>query len=138
LRELILDTDDACAADARRFALECLKEGGFSEMETFDVLLAVNEAVANACRHAYPGRGGRITLRCGLDGTEFVITVSDEGKGFSFDDSMFEMPDPLAAQGRGFFLMSSLMDTVQVHSDGLGTVVTMRRANVDRSMANGH
>lgn len=138
MRELVLVSDQTAAATARRFASESLVGEGLSEGETFDILLALNEAVANACRHAYPTFKGEITIRCGREGDEFVLTVSDDGKGFDFSAEMFEMPEPMSPRGRGFFLMRELMDKVEIHTDGFGTMVTLRRDCNAHASADNH
>jgi anti-sigma regulatory factor (Ser/Thr protein kinase) len=128
VRELVLVIDDECAASARAFVQGWLEEAGTGEDESFDMLLALNEAVGNACRHAFPdGQAGEVTIRCDRNGSELLLTVSDEGEGFDFRPEMFEMPDALSQRGRGFFMMRELTDSVNVNSDRLGTIVTLRR-----------
>lgn len=138
MRELVLVSDQTCAAQARRFASECLAGEGLAEGEIFDILLALNEAVANACRHAYPTFKGEITIRFGRERNEFVLTVSDNGQGFDFTPEMFEMPEPMSPRGRGFFLMQELMDKVEIHTDGFGTMVTLRRNCNAHASADNH
>lgn len=142
MRELVLAADETCAAEARGFATACLAEMGVRETEAFDILLALNEAVVNACRHAYPPRWdrGEIVIRCHSDGQDFHVTVSDRGNGFDFEEEMFEMPDPLSQRGRGFSLMNELMDGVRVTTSDAGTEVSMHRtvplhANGDHHLA---
>jgi anti-sigma regulatory factor (Ser/Thr protein kinase) len=137
MRELTLTSDESCAGMARDFAARCMEDEGISESEAFDMLLALNEAVTNACRHAFAGNsGGEIRVNCGRRGREFTLTVSDSGGGFKFNDDMFEMPDPLSMRGRGFFLMKELMDNVDVRSGGIGTVVSLRRRVGDMHLTN--
>ncbi len=128
MRELILTTDGACASQARDFAAACMQDAGVSDDEAFDMLLALNEAVTNVCRHAFAiPTQGEITVNCGRRGKEFSMRVTDTGKGFPFTEDMFEMPDPLSMRGRGFSMMKELMDFVDVRTGGVGTVISMKR-----------
>lgn len=43
--------------------------------------IVVNELVTNACKHAFPGRGGRIRVSARRDGQQAVIAVVDDGRG---------------------------------------------------------
>lgn len=136
---MILEIDENCAAGARTFVAECLAEFGVPDEPSFDILLALNEAVGNACRHAYAGAsGGTITIRCEVDGEQLMLSVSDRGKGFTFDPDMFEMPDPLSSRGRGFFMMQELMDEVEINTDEVGTSVIMRSTVARIHAGNNH
>jgi len=49
-------------------------------------ILAVNELVVNALRHAFPGgRAGNIRVRASARNSEFCITVADDGIGLPAD-----------------------------------------------------
>lgn len=104
---------------------------GFDEDERHRISMAVREALINALKH---GNGLNAAKKIGLNftllGDRLLVAISDEGKGFSWDD----IPDPLADErllatsGRGIFLMRCFMDDVEF---GLGrkggTVVTMTK-----------
>ena len=80
-----------------------------------DIALAVGEACANVVAHAYPGAGapGPLIVEAYLDGREFVVVVSDEGKGIApRNDS--------AGLGIGLTLISRLTRRLEVGSNGLG------------------
>jgi len=48
--------------------------------------LIINELVSNALKHAFPSRrGGEIHVQMASDGTEFILTVGDNGCGFPED-----------------------------------------------------
>ena len=99
-----------------------------------DVEMALREALANAIVHGNlqdPRKSVYVACRCTTDG-EISITVEDEGQGFDADS----VPDPttpenrLLTQGRGIYLMRSLMDEVDFEQGG--SVVHMRkRATAD-------
>lgn len=127
MREIVLATDGTCAAKARDFASACLDRAGVGGEDAYDILLALNEAVANSCRHAGEHGSVILTVTCDVSGERFTIQIRDNGSGFDFSETMYEMPEPLSQGGRGFFLMRELMDSVDVESDGFGTVVTLGR-----------
>lgn len=93
--------------------------------------VALGEAVANAIRHGSGGQPDR-TVRIFaevLDG-EVRITVEDEGPGFDPE----AVADPTAAErrhepdGRGLFLMRSLMDEVRFAREGSAVTLVLRTA----------
>ena len=62
-----------------------------------------------------------------VDGDGLVLEVADEGNGFDLDDCTVDAssPDNLEREdGRGLFLMRSLMDRVERFNDG-GNVVRL-------------
>jgi serine/threonine-protein kinase RsbW len=99
-----------------------------------DVEMALREALANAIVHGNrqdPCKSVYVACRCTTDG-EISITVQDEGQGFDADS----VPDPrtpenrLLTQGRGIYLMRTLMD--EVRFERRGAVVHMRKASNSR------
>jgi serine/threonine-protein kinase RsbW len=101
--------------------------------------IALREALANAVvhgNHEDPGKQVHVNCRCGTDEVSFVIR--DEGQGYGID----ELPDPTAPEnitsshGRGIYLMKNLMD--EVHFEGGGTVVYMRKSAGENSSHGGN
>lgn len=128
-----LPNDPAQAHEMRAFVNTCLEDSEVAPDVVDEVLMAVGEAVANACRHGrVPSSPGMVELRC--DRTERVIRIriSDDGPGFDVARVLHEgVPDILSQGGRGFFLMRQLMDKVDVRSDRSGTTVILER-NIQR------
>jgi anti-sigma regulatory factor (Ser/Thr protein kinase) len=86
-----------------------------------DIVLAVGEACANAIEHGYAGgdEPGRIELELTVvDGT-VIVGVRDFG-------SWRHVPHGDPDRGRGFQIMQTVADDVEVHSDARSTTVTMR------------
>lgn len=126
LRETTFSSDTSCSVEARAFVGEQLEAAGVDRSQAFELLLALNEAVANACRHGYGGASdGEIRVSAGVMDSNFMMVVSDSGPGFTVTEEMFEMPDPMSSRGRGFFLMRELTDSVEVHSTEAGTTVML-------------
>lgn len=97
---------------------------GMDETRLCDVLLAVNEALANAAEFAYAdGGAGTMDVEAVRDagrGT-ITVTVSDQGH--------WRETNPLNRQrsrGRGIPLMRTLADSVIIDTSGLGTSVCLR------------
>jgi serine phosphatase RsbU (regulator of sigma subunit)/anti-sigma regulatory factor (Ser/Thr protein kinase) len=85
-----------------------------------DIVLACDEACANAIEHAYrrrPFEPIRIDLRD--DDGDLVISVRDAG--------IWREDAVVGDRGRGIAIMRAVMDDVEIRSDGDGTVVTLRR-----------
>jgi serine/threonine-protein kinase RsbW len=102
-----------------------------SDGSELDIETALREALANAIVHGNqldPSKSVYVACRCTTDG-EVSITVQDEGPGFDADS----VADPTTAenrlltQGRGIYLMKTLMD--EVRFEQRGTFVYMRKAS---------
>lgn len=118
-------------ADARTVALlreelsRWLRRGvGMDETRLCDVVLAVNEALANAAEFAYvEGAVGTVDLEAVRDigRRTLTVTISDQGRWCE--------TNPLHRQrsrGRGIPLMRTLADSVIIDTSGLGTSVCLR------------
>lgn len=131
-------------ADARTVALlreqlsRWLRRGvGMDETRLCDVVLAVNEALANAAEFAYvEGAVGTVDLEAVRDVRRrtLTVTISDQGH--------WRETNPLhrqRARGRGIPLMRTLADSVIIDTSGLGTSVCLRfdDAVVDSRLAAG-
>ena len=111
---------------------------GLSDEVTFDVKLAVQEAVVNAAEHGNEyDENKSVCICCEATDEAIKVTVVDEGPGF--DPCC--VPDPtlpeniLRESGRGVFLMRSLCDEV-CYSDK-GTKVTIVKYLGDKGPATG-
>lgn len=124
-----LPNDPARVSDMRSFVAGFLARVEVPEHVSDEILMAVGEVVANACRHGRPARGkGKVGLRCELRDHHLSVTVIDDGAGFDVDRVLHSgMPDVLSQGGRGFFLMRQLMDRVDVASNDRGTTVMLER-----------
>ena len=110
----------AALAGVRSSVRRWLAEVPLSEEAREDVVLACNEACANAVEHAYR-RGPAAPIRVSLvrDATAITVEVVDEG--------VWRTDGEEAERGRGMPLMHMLMDEIDVRPSDEGTVVTMRR-----------
>lgn len=108
----------------RRALREWMALAGVGDADAASVQIAVGEATTNAVEHAYAsGETGlvRLTARLGQDGV-LSVQVIDSGR--------WRQPEPdtvtgCGRRGRGFALMRSTMDEVDVLRGGSGTTVRM-------------
>ena len=106
-------------------------QSGLNDRDTYNIQMAVDEAVTNVIEHAYRGRtDGRIDIYCERHGNDFIVEIQDFGK--PFDAARVPTPrtrGPLARRsvgGLGVFFMRKLMDTVEFNSTpGNGNRVRM-------------
>ena len=97
--------------------------------DNYEIELALREALVNAIVHGNqndPRKRVYVNCRCTSHG-DVSITVEDEGNGFDHGT----VPDPtlpenrLRTNGRGIYLIRTLMDEVDFKQDG--SVVHMRK-----------
>jgi serine phosphatase RsbU (regulator of sigma subunit)/anti-sigma regulatory factor (Ser/Thr protein kinase) len=95
-----------------------LRAHGASEDEAYEILVACQEACANAVEHAYgPGRA-HFEVDAEHRAARIRVTIRDHGR----------WREPRGVhRGRGLALMRSLMDTVDVEHGDSGTVVALGR-----------
>lgn len=99
---------------------------------TNDVLLAVNEALANAAEFAYLGipHAGVMHLRAAyLPPATLAVTVSDEGRWHARDPAVARD----ISRGRGLTLMRALTDRAEVDATPAGTEVRLQWDHIVRS-----
>jgi len=113
---------------AEEMADQAAAQAGFDEDTRGGISMAVREGMINAVLHgnAYdPAK--RVNLTFEHTGSDLIITIADEGKGFVPD----EVPNPLAPEnllkdsGRGIFLMRTFMDEVRFRKLNSGTEITL-------------
>jgi anti-sigma regulatory factor (Ser/Thr protein kinase) len=103
----------------RRSLGRWLDQGGANKTESYEIVLACNEAFANSIEHAYGPGDGWIEMTAALLDDEVSITVLDFGR----------WRDPRGAnRGRGLTLIESVMDSVEIAKDPeTGTRIQMMR-----------
>jgi serine phosphatase RsbU (regulator of sigma subunit)/anti-sigma regulatory factor (Ser/Thr protein kinase) len=128
-RELVLPNETSRLREIRKFVSGFLSDLRTPVNISSEIVIAVNEAAANACKYAKrSGRRSEIRVHCSLQGSEISVVVADDGNGFDptrFDG--WELPDRFASGGRGLFLMRELMDDIAIESSVDGTTVTLSR-----------
>ncbi len=108
--ELRLAAQPSKLAVAREYAQRAAVAFGLDGDRRHDFVFAVNEAVTNAIRHGRPDEHGHIHLSVLIEGDRLMFTVRDYG---TFAASAFDRVTS-SERGRGFALMTRLMDAVQL------------------------
>jgi anti-sigma regulatory factor (Ser/Thr protein kinase) len=115
-----LGTDPAEIAEVRSVVRDLAVRNGFAE-RAGDLVLALDEAIANAQEHGRPP----IEVTAWVDG-RLVVVVADVGGGFDRARVWSTHPPaPLGRRGRGLWIIRQLTDLVSVSTGDDGTRVRM-------------
>jgi anti-sigma regulatory factor (Ser/Thr protein kinase) len=123
---LVEDFDVALITPVRHAVSSGAAGAGLRGQRLEDFVLAVNEIVTNAVRHA----GGGGTLRMWLAGAVLHCEVVDKGAGIPEERLNGEdaLPPSSAVSGRGLWLARHLVDDVVVTTGEAGTIVRLSSA----------
>jgi PAS domain S-box-containing protein len=96
-----------------------LHGAGVAEERVADIVLAVNEAVANSIEHGYQGRKpGKVRVNGENDGARVDLKITDKGKWKP------AATDP-GVRGRGLLLIRAVSDWLELDCTPKGTTVSM-------------
>ncbi len=96
-----------------------LRGAGVAEERVADIVLAVNEAVANSIEHGYQGRKlGKVRINGENDGARVDLKIIDKGKWRP------AAADP-GVRGRGLLLIRAVSDWLELDCTPKGTTVSM-------------
>ncbi|MBI3695546.1 MAG: ATP-binding protein [Acidobacteria bacterium] len=126
--ELKISSDPRWLRTVRAMMQEVSREVGFTERERCDIMIAVDEALANVMKHAYKGDpNGPVSLSCIAEDGRLEIVLCDQGE--ACDPKNLEPPPPeeMRVGGRGIFLMRSTMDEVSFERNGNHNYVRLRK-----------
>lgn len=132
--ELSLGQDTKALASARNFVHRTLAD--LPEPPLSDIVMAVDEAVANALEHAAMPTGTTIELRLYRDADHVRILLSNDGVAFDGDQlPAVDLAHHRAERrtgGLGVFLMQQLMDLVLFRTtrEGRQEVVMVKHLRV--------
>jgi GAF domain-containing protein/anti-sigma regulatory factor (Ser/Thr protein kinase) len=110
----------------RRLLRRWLAVHGAQEEETHDIVVACQEACANAVEHAYGPGHAHFDVTAEHREARIRVTVRDHGRW---------RPPRGSHRGRGLPLMRALMESVDVEHGDKGTVVVLERTLRERSPA---
>ena len=116
----------------RASAAEVGSAFGFSAERIEDLKLAISEAVNNAIDHGNNREASKlVAVVFEIDGDQLEVRISDEGTGvekLDFGHRAIDEANLEAGQLRGFgmYLISELVDDLEVSSSHRGTVLTPR------------
>jgi anti-sigma regulatory factor (Ser/Thr protein kinase) len=113
------------AAVLRETLTTYLTANGIDDAASRMIVLCADEALINAVAHA---AGNPVGVFADLHDDHLTLQVSDGGQGF--DPPQIDRdaePDLMGEHGRGLFLISNLMDDLEILSDEHGTTLQMER-----------
>ncbi len=120
-KDFIFPGDLDTVSSAREAVMDFVREHCFTGTDEFDILVAVQEALANAALHGC-GNDSSKSIHCSvdLDPPEVNVVVRDPGHGFDFklagDPSRLD--GNRSESGRGISLMRGLMTQVTYSRGG--------------------
>lgn len=115
-------TDPSAVTAARRVLQEWLRDGGHND-RVDDILLVATELAANAVRSG----ASSFRLRAWREATGLAIEVADDGPGFeAAPPPLRQTPAVDAENGRGLFLVRTLVDGCTIFTADTGTIVRCR------------
>ena len=114
------------ASEVRRVLRTFLDGRGVDRAVIAQVVLAADEAFANAVTHGHGKRAISVSAR--VSRRQVSVEIRDHGRGFAPRRSR-SRPVPAASRvhGRGVFLIEGLMDEVEIRPGRHGTTVRMVR-----------
>ena len=125
---LVLESSPKQVIKVEGFLQKVNKQIHLDEVKYNKLLVATTEAVNNGIIHGNKRDSKKkVTLTCEVIDAALVVRVRDEGTGVD----PTTIPDPLAEEnllrenGRGVFLMRSLMDSVEFDRNSTGSEVIM-------------
>jgi len=105
---------------------------GISQDNYGKIMVAALEAVNNAITHGNMSNPQKmVEVEIKFENDEIVITVTDEGEGFSPE----KIPDPTMPEnieelsGRGVFLMTKLADSIKFNDRGNSVTMSFKEVN---------
>lgn len=111
----------------REFLRTTLKPFECATPHIGDIVTATHEACKNAVIHN-PKSQEQVDIVCEILDDSIVVEVLDKGPGFDVSRVIPpRMPDPHSPDGRGLFIIYSLMDKVEAESGKEGTRIRMKK-----------
>jgi serine/threonine-protein kinase RsbW len=120
-QEMTIKADLSRLAEVRRFTDHACRAYGFPPEISYQVKLAMSEAVANAIEHGSTTPDDPIRLQVVHEGDALAFYVSDGGT--FIEPSMVYDHDTMDERGRGLGFIELLMDDVAINPSPEGTVI---------------
>jgi anti-sigma regulatory factor (Ser/Thr protein kinase) len=117
--------------EARDFAEAAAREFGLDDDDSYQVKLAMSEAVANAIQHGSASASDPIQLHAVEEAGELALYVTDTGRFVPRVSPRGDFPE----RGRGLEFMSLIMDAVDVRPGPDGTVLRFSKRRSEQRVA---
>jgi serine/threonine-protein kinase RsbW len=120
-REFVFTGNLEALPPARDAIMDFVHEHCGDEQQEIDILVALQEALANAMKHGCENDAGK-SVHCTVDvtPTAFEFVIQDPGSGFD-TASMSDVSEDgtnLTQHGRGIMMIRSLMDEISYRNRG--------------------
>lgn len=131
-REFVLHGNLDALRPGRDAVMDFVRQHCLDERQEIDIMLALQEALANAILHGCHGDSSKL-VHCtvGISPATFEFTIRDPGRGFDSSGSTDSTEEGanLTEHGRGILLMRSLMDEVEYRHNGTELRLVKRRSS---------
>ena len=106
------------------------RKQGYSEERIKQIELAMEEALVNVCRYAYPGACGDVEVLCRKADDKIVVDIIDTGVPFNPES----VPDPELGSssvcsrnlgGLGCFLIRKMVDEIHYRRENNKNILTL-------------
>ena len=135
-KSIVLSNDTQEVPRLNVFVEEVCQTVGFDQDVTMQVKEAVEEAVVNVMKYAYPpGQHGDVTIEASLNDVRVKFTVIDSGKPFDptvqseVDETLSDVQGNIA--GMGIHIMRQNMDSINYERIDNLNVLTLRKKIVN-------
>ena len=131
-KSIVLPNDTQEVPQLNAFVEEVCQTVGFDEIVTMQVKVAVEEAVVNVMKYAYPtGQRGDVTIEAASNDVRLKFTIIDSGKPFD-PTVQAEVDTTLSATernigGLGIHIMRQNMDSINYERMDNLNVLTLRK-----------
>lgn len=131
-KSIVLTNDTQEVPQLNAFVEDICKTVGFDQAVTMQITVAVEEAVVNVMKYAYPpGHHGNVTVEASLNDVRLKFTIIDSGKPFD-PTVQAEVDTTLSAQerrigGLGIHIMRQNMDSINYERMNNLNVLTLRK-----------
>ena len=131
-KSIVLPNDTQEVPQLNAFVEEICQTVGFDEIVTMQVKVAVEEAVVNVMKYAYPtGQRGDVTIEAASNDVRLKFTIIDSGKPFD-PTVQAEVDTTLSATernigGLGIHIMRQNMDSINYERMDNLNVLTLRK-----------
>ena len=129
-QEMTIPADLSRLAEVRRFTDRACRAFGFAPELSYQIKLAMSEAVANAIEHGSTTPDDPIRLQVVHEGDALAFYVSDGGT--FIEPAMVYDHDLMDERGRGLGFIELLMDDVSINPSPEGTVIRFAKRLSDR------
>ena len=140
-KSIVLPNDTQEVPRLNAFVEEVCQTVGFDEIVTMQIKVAVEEAVVNVMKYAYPpGQHGDVTLEAASNDVRLKFTIIDSGKPFD-PTVQSEVDTTLSAKerkigGLGIHIMRQNMDSINYERLDNLNVLTLRKKITHLTLTN--